>query len=1549
MSNHHENEDRDSERNPDRSNTESLTDATTEIIPNEEDSFLIVGMGASAGGLEAFKSFLRNMIADSGMAFVLISHLAPNRDSLLSELLAKETEMNVVQAENEMLVQPNRVYVIPPNTTLTISERKLHLVPPKEARGHRTPIDIFFTSLAEDRQENAACIILSGTGSDGTIGLKAVKENGGFAIAQDSETAKYDGMPRNAILTGLVDYVLPVAEIPAKLLEYVRHRQNLSNNLGVEKIINDTAENLNLICSILRRNIGHDFSHYKPNTLIRRIQRRIRITYSASVVDYVELLQNSDEEAEALFQDLLIGVTQFFRDPEAFEALKNKVLIPLATQRNSEDPIRIWVVGCSSGEEAYSIAILLAETIGFRDLRSCIQIFATDIDGRSLEVARQGIYPEGIAEKIAEDRLNCYFTKQDNTYQVNKVIRETCIFSQHSLIGDPPFSRIDLIACRNVLIYFDTELKNNLIPLFHYALNPEGYLFLGPSENLNGREKLFDYVDKHNRIFQRKDAIAPPQVNFPLSDRRLYRSFRPTHQPTEKTNQQQIKDIIEQILLQEYSPPCVIVNEQYEIVYFFGHTGKYLEPAQGVPSNHIFDLARRGLRLDLRTALQEAFKNGKTVTRKQIAVENEDRIQLISLIVRPVPDKKLMMVIFKDAIASPQSRESDTEESSDSHSETPLVRELEIELKSTKEHLRNTIDELETSNEELKSANEELLSINEELQSSNEELQTSKEEMQSINEELETVNAELRHKVEELDAAHSDVQNFLESTHIATIFLDRQLKIKQFTPAVTELFNFIQSDIGRPITDIALSLENIELDRDINGVLRSLIPIEREVKLSPGDRHYKMRIMPYRTVENVIDGAVITLVDITELRQARNTAERQAQQQSAIANLGLYAIQNTNFEAICERTVAIICASLPGDFCSLFRCQADSQNNCTSLLLSVGQHWPENLVGTAVLDINNSQVGYTLGQGNPVVVEDGDTESRFDLLPVLRERGIEVKSGLSVTIHGLDRPYGVLAVHTQEAYQYTSEDASFLQAIANTISAACQRHQKTEALTQSSDRLDLAIAAGQMGIWEYNVTTGLSNWNDIEYELFGLNPAEVEQASAELFFRHVHPDDAERVQRDFDRTIANKEEFIHEFRVIHPDGQLRWIAARGRPIEDEQGNVIKMIGVNYDISDRKRNEEALQEADRRKDRFLAALGHELRNPLNALYHSLALYSEGVERDRQGQIQVIMDRQVRLLTRLIDDLLEASRLAYDKIELDREPLNLLQILQDVLVDFQSNLTPKNLQCNFHSAEAEVWVNGDVTRLTQALANVLHNAIKFSQDGDRIEVTLECTEQIVTVAIADSGIGMTTEALDRIFTPFSQEENSRKQSGGLGLGLPLAKGIVELHEGRIWAISSGLGQGSQVYIELPRIANPEVLGDRDGTTSTATSSNSTLSRVLVIEDNFDSALLIQMLLETLGYKVEMAATGEEGITKAQTFDPNLIISDIGLPGQMDGYDVARTLREDERLRSVYLIAMSGYGQQEDKAKAQDAGFDFHITKPVDINELQQLIQAQGSNDQ
>jgi two-component system CheB/CheR fusion protein len=817
--------------------------------------FLIVAIGASAGGLEALEHFFQNMPSNAGMAFAVVQHLSPDHASALPHLLAKYTSMHVEQVQNDTKVAPDRVYIIPPNSTLTIQNGILELEPPGEPRGQRTPIDSFFSSLARDRGENAVCIMLSGTGSDGTRGLKVIKEYGGMALAQTLESAKYDSILRSAIATGLVDHILPVEQMPAKLMEYAAH---LSSFNGRSNALRDQiGEQLGKVYRLLKRRAGHDFSQYKEGTITRRLERRMKALQIDTVVKYVELLERQPEETDHLFNDLLIGVTQFFRDPEAFETLAREVIPKLFDGRGADGQVRACVVGCASGEEAYSLAILLCEHAATVTNVPKIQIFATDIDERALETARKGWYPEAIAEHISPERLERFFIKQDNAYQIKRDIRERCIFSNHSFIKDPPFSRLDLVSCRNVMIYLGRELQEKMVPLFHYALRTGGYLFLGPSENITAHRELFRAIDKKHRIFSRKESLPRPLVQFPLAD--IGRPLRQGGKQAEE-NERTLPKQLERIILQRFRPACVTVKENGDAVYFSGPISSYLVQPTGTPETNIVNMAREGLRIPLRNALHRAATTRARVE-TSLSVPGETARHVV-IVVEPLVefrDANLYMVTFEESASGP----SNAMNTADSSAEE-TIRHLEVELRSAQENSQATLEELETTNEELQSANEE-------FQSTNEELETSKEELQSFNEELETVNAELNRKVTELDSANSDLQNLLNSTQIATIFLDPELRIKTFTPEAGAVFRLIAGDVGRPITDLALQIKEDHLIEDIKEVIKTLEVRERQL-IAPQDQYYQMRILPYRTINNAIDGVVITFLNVTALREAEQQA-----------------------------------------------------------------------------------------------------------------------------------------------------------------------------------------------------------------------------------------------------------------------------------------------------------------------------------------------------------------------------------------------------------------------------------------------------------------------------------------------------------------------------------------------------------------------------------------------------------------------------------------------------------------------------------------------------
>ena len=843
----------------------------------ETDQILIAALGASAGGLEAFEKFFTHVPERTGIAFVIVQHLAPDHSSALAEILARHTRMVVEQAHDNTQVAPNRVYIIPPNATLTINKSTLRVATPTAPRGQRTPIDSLFSSLAEDHGENAVCIMLSGTGTDGTLGLRAIKEHGGMAMAQTLDSAKYDAILRSAIATGLVDHILAVEDMPAKLMEYAAHLRLVKGNGTAKTSHEQMGVNLDKIHAILRRRSGHDFSQYKGNTFMRRLERRMKALQIETVEGYVKLLDQKAEEADQLFKDLLIGVTHFFRDSDAFETLGREVIPKLFEGKDATHQIRVCVVGCASGEEAYSIAILLCEHAASLDSAPQLQIFATDIDERGLEIARKGRYPESIEEHISAERLERFFTKQDHVYQVKRELRAICIFSNHSFIKDPPFSRLDLISCRNVMIYLSLDLQQKLIPLFHYALRSNGYAFLGPSENTSSHRDLFKTVDKKYRIYQRKESLPRPIVRFPLSE--ITRQRQAGGNPPEGDDPTLPKQI-ERVILKRHGPACVVVKENGKAVYFAGRISRYLEHPTGTPDANVINMAREGIKTPLRAALHRAATTKELAFQKQVSSQINGAVSHVNITVEPLSefqDADLYMILFEE-VAPPTSTQVGDSSAFDASSEE-VIRYLESELRSAQEHAQAAFEELETSNEELQSANEE-------YQSTNEELETAKEELQSFNEELETVNSELNRKVAEVDHANSDLQNLLNSTQIATLFLDSNLRVRSFTPAAVRMFRLIESDIGRTITDFAAQFAAEGLIEDIKEVLRTLAPRDRQLTIAQS-QHFLMRVLPYRTVHNVIDGVVITFTEITQLKQAEEQLRQALEFHAAVvANMG---------------------------------------------------------------------------------------------------------------------------------------------------------------------------------------------------------------------------------------------------------------------------------------------------------------------------------------------------------------------------------------------------------------------------------------------------------------------------------------------------------------------------------------------------------------------------------------------------------------------------------------------------------------------------------------
>lgn len=848
--------------------------------------FPIVGIGASAGGLAAFEAFFSGMSAemDPGMAFVLVQHLAPDHKSILTDLIRHFTRMQVFEVEDGMVVRPNCAYIIPPNYDMAFLNGALQLLEPTAPRGQRLPIDFFFRSLAQDQRDRAIGIVLSGTGSDGTLGIREIKSAGGMVMAQSPESTEFDGMPRSAIATGLVDYVLLPEEMPAQLTSYVVHAFSKLPRFD-EPPTPGTESAMKKIFILLRAQTGHEFSQYKPNTIYRRIERRKAVHEIEDLDDYVALLQESPPEVEALFRDLLIGVTSFFRDPEAFQVLQDQIIPKLFSDKSTGGTIRVWSAGCSTGEEAYSIAILLQECMEARKQSFTVQVFATDIDSRAIATARTGLYPASIAVDVTPERLARFFTPEadGSAYRVHKGIRDMLVFSEQDVIKDPPFSRLDMIVCRNLMIYLGSELQKKLIPMFHYALNPQGILFLGTSEGVGDFGDLFAAVDRKAKIYQRKEdfnslrrapmsRFLPPMTAVEAAMPRLARkSDFPLKLP--------LRDLTEQTLLREITPAGVLVNHHGDILYQHGRTGMFLEPAPGeTKGSNILAMAREGLRPALSAALHKAGTTREIVRTPGLNVRTNGHFSGVNLSVHPVstgmgtpPESLLYLVVLEEippqdpaqspAATTPDDPVADAE---------ARINALKQELRTKEEYLQSTHEELESSTEELKSSNEEMQSVNEELQSTNEELETSKEELQSLNEELATINTELQTKVADLSRANNDMNNLLAGTGIGTVFVDHQLRILRFTPAASAITNMILSDVGRPVAHIVSNLVSYDtLVEDVKNVLNTLVPKETDVRTLDG-KWYTLRILPYRTLDNVIEGAVMTFVEITEIVRARD-------------------------------------------------------------------------------------------------------------------------------------------------------------------------------------------------------------------------------------------------------------------------------------------------------------------------------------------------------------------------------------------------------------------------------------------------------------------------------------------------------------------------------------------------------------------------------------------------------------------------------------------------------------------------------------------------------
>jgi len=1116
----------------------------------QQPAFPVVGIGASAGGLEALREFVQTVPSNSGMCYVIVQHLAPDHPSIMDQLLANHSKIAVVKIEDGLPLESDKIYVIPAGPELTIERGRFRLHEKPAERGLRTPIDRFFNSLADQFGGRAYCVVLSGTGSDGTAGLRAVKAAGGVAIAQEALSAKFSGMPENAAATGLVDFVLEPSRISARLQEIEHHRSLVEHGEDAKSRHEEIGEKLGAIIELIDGEEGHDFSSYKTATLIRRVERRMTILRQRTVDGLIMTLQEQPEECSRLLQDFLIGVTQFFRDPDAFQSLKEKIIEPLV--KSQPQRIRVWVPGCSTGEESYSIAMLLANALDEFQKHIPVQVFGTDIDLSALVRARCGSFPTSALEPLTEEQRDRFFVGDGSSAHVAPRLREMCVFAPHNLIEDPPFSRLDLISCRNVLIYLNSDVQSKIISRFHYALNPGGTLFLGPSETLGAGEPFFHPIEKEIRIFRRNDEQRPGYSS--LSDwraretpLRAVRTLPDTAAPAIASGikpEQSFEQVVEQYVLRHYAPPHAVVNQRNEVIYLSENMAPFIGPSRGTPSSALDVFVIRELRLPVRTAIERMREREEEFTEENVIVPIGDQKYVIDVVASPSPfTEGASIVILRHVRVQGAQELAETTDARMDRDRELLDRELAL----TRRQLAAALAEHEAADQELRSSNEELLSMNEELQSANEELETSREELQSINEELQTINSELTENNKQLVRANSDLKNLFESTEIATLFLDSNLFVRRFTPETARLFGVKERDVGRPLEDLSSQIPFQTIRGDASVAIEDLQSTSREVTAGAGDATYLMRTRPYRTIDDRLDGCVVSFIDITD----RKTYEQ---------NL---ARSERRYRSVIEAHSELLCRFLADGTLTLVN-EAYAANFGKSR---------DELIGQSFF---------------PFVAEEDRRlvrEILESLSPAEPYRTVE---------HRVVTPFGqVRWIEWTNRLVEADNGSTEYQAVGRDVT---DRKVAEMALAEREQRLNFALEVSALGAWELNVNTGEAERSLRHDQIFGYDEL-LEEWSFDTFLEHVVPEDRQDVQNRYQTAIDNCEHWSFECRIHRADGATRWIAANGRPILDDKGNVEVLLGTIKDVTEMKTAELELRASESRKSILMQELQHRVKNIL----------------------------------------------------------------------------------------------------------------------------------------------------------------------------------------------------------------------------------------------------------------------------------------------------------------------------------------------------------------
>jgi two-component system, chemotaxis family, CheB/CheR fusion protein len=1470
--------------------------------------FHIVGIGASAGGLDSLERLFTHFPTDTGMAFVVLQHLSPDFKSLMDELLSRRTRMRIRQAEHDMPVEPNTVYLLPPMKEMIIRRRRLLLNDRDPRHGLTLPIDLFLRSLAQDVGERAVAVILSGSGSDGSRGVQEISKAGGTVFCESPDTAQFNGMPLSAMRTGTVDQVLPPEEIARAVAALGEPDTDVTAKAkGTEE------RGVDAILRLLRDEYAIDFSHYKAGTVTRRIERRLAFNRSLDIDMYVEQLRGDPRELSSLYEDLLIGVTRFFRDDEAFEALEHRVIPELVERTEADEQIRVWVPGCATGQEAYSIAMLFHERLSARRRPVKVKILATDVHKSSLEAASAGLYSEEQVAGITPERLRQFFTLKPNGYQISQTLRESIVFAPHNLIRDAPFTKMDLIACRNLLIYFQPHAQKTVLTLFHFSLKPGGFLFLGSSESPGGLLDEFDTLDEHAKIYRkRRDIGLPRDLKLPLPRAATLPRVLPSAPHRSGGVSTQLLGVYDR-LLERFMPPSFLVDEHGQLVDTFGGVEALLKVKSRRPTQNLLDMLGDDFRTVVSGALHRVRRDLESV--RYPAVMMPDSARQFSLIAEPLRDTHgtlthvlislvdaetakaaVLVPPFADVLGAPLDVAA--------HSSAALAglsldqqHALEEELAYTKEHLQAAVQEHETANEELQATNEELVAANEELQSTNEELH-------SVNEEMYTVNAEYQKKNVELQELNNDIEHLLNGTEVATMFLDRQLCIRKFTPRIAETFQVIPQDVGRPLQTFAHDLLYPTLMADIERVLQEGITVETQT-WDKRQRCLFLRILPYRArtkeatdtsfgvpIERYLapDGVVLTLTDISALEHAR---ARLAQ---------LSAIVESSDDAIIGKTLDGVITTWNAGATRLYGYTAED---------AIGRH--ASFIYPAS---RKEEIDFVLQQirsGRPV--DRLETER-------LRKDGTVVN--VSVTFSPIfDSSNTVVGVS----------------GISRDITQLLRARQE---IADREERIRLLLDSTAEAIYGIDLSGVCIFCNASCARLLGYeSPAALIGKQMHPLIHHTKPDGTPYVpeQSPIYQAMRHREGSHVEDEVIwRADGTSFPAEYWSHPIlrKDE---LIGAVVTFLDVTERRKAEQEIQDGVRRREEFLAMLSHELRNPLAAILSATRVLENASWTDEAcNEAGEVVARQANHMSRLLDDLLDVARITRGRIALRPELVDVRDTARSAIEALGPFMAERGSRLTVEISDGPLYVIGDPARLQQIQANLLSNASKYSPRGGPIRFELRQENGRAMIRVRDEGRGIPPEMIPRMFDLFVQGDQSIARSeGGLGIGLTLLRSLVELHQGQVEAHSDGPGKGSTFTVWLP-LAPAAAVNREDPAIERVPA----VQTVVLVEDQVDARRMMQLLLEAEGVRVFTAGDGLEGAVLIERVRPDLALVDLGLP-VMSGFELARRVRQDPDNSRTRLIALSGYGRDTDIQAALAAGFDEHVTKPPDPDRLERLLKG------